>query len=241
MLTLKYLLGLILLPLFLAITVVAQQPTGEYQFPLRPGMAQWKTLKTHDEMLAVLQIPDNILKSISTEDLIKTSLNYPLFIDIWAYDNMKEGFEQMRKDFNGFEELLKREDTFIKLLKTYSTMEPSIIEEKNTLPEKGIYTAEFCKIEILLTQQELYSKLSHDDKQSFLKEIVSKHGKMINYPEFDIRSIESNVYLMGKVLVELDSNIKMQKATNDFILSNKFLNKDVILEIVSLSKQYLGN
>ena len=54
------------------LTVFAQQQSGVYNWPLKPGMPQWKELKTHDEMLEVLQIPAETLQKMTTNDLART-------------------------------------------------------------------------------------------------------------------------------------------------------------------------
>jgi hypothetical protein len=175
------------------ISIMGQQANDEYKFPIKPGMSEWKSLKTHKEMLKVISLPDNIKQTISTSALVKTCLNYPLFIDIYAYDDIKSGFMQLRKDFNGFNELLNRKDAFTELLKLYDKQDPDLINGKNSLLEKGDFTTDICNMEILFTQPEILKNLSTDQKHAFLKIIYDKHNKMLKHSEFDIRSIESKL------------------------------------------------
>lgn len=53
----------------------------------------------------VCQIPEDILGSMTTEALIETVVNYPLFINVFAYDNKKTGLEHVIGYFNGLQEL----------------------------------------------------------------------------------------------------------------------------------------
>ena len=46
-----------------------------YNFPVKPGTEAWNKLETETERLSALQIPENILKSMSTQDLIITCMN----------------------------------------------------------------------------------------------------------------------------------------------------------------------
>lgn len=239
----KKITGLVLLLMVFQGTI-AQQVNEVYNFPLRPGMPKWKELKTHTEMLNVLQIPHNIMRAMSTCSLIETCLKYPLFSDIWAYDNIKEGFEQLRKDFNGFDELLNRKDAAEELLKLYKKMDPNKINEKISSLDKGKYTFGFCKIEILLAQPELMKNSSQYQKKLLLEEIINKHEQMLRYNEFDIRSIETNIFLMGNVLERLDFSMKTRiddKKINDFISTSKSINKEIILKIIVLAKEFLNN
>lgn len=243
MTTIRNVIGLILLIILITITINAQQNDDIYNFPLKPGMPEWKELKTHEEMLKVLQLPANVIKAISTGSLIQTCLNYPLFSDMWAHDNIKKGFIQLRKDFAGFNELLNRKDALEELLKLYDKMDPNLISEKSTLLDKGRYTAEFCKIELILSQQELMKNSVLDKKNLLFKAIVKKHEEMLKYREFDIRSMESNIFLMGNILADLDLSVKLRMRNDDkvnnFINTSRGIEKNIIIEIISLSKEYL--
>lgn len=64
---------------FAVVPLHAQKSNGAYNYPIKPGTSEWKTLTSHDQMQRVCQIPDATLKSMSTTDLIETCLNYPLF------------------------------------------------------------------------------------------------------------------------------------------------------------------
>ena len=139
----KYLTISFLMFFLFSIIVEAQPNDNVYQFPIKPGTSEWKKLKTHNEMLKVVQLPLDTKKSISTKSLLNTCLTYPLFIDMWASNNIKAGFDQVKKDFNGFEELFQRKDAFIEIFKLYKSMDPEIVNQKISLVDKGRYTAEY--------------------------------------------------------------------------------------------------
>ena len=48
-----------------------------FKFPFSQGDAKWKGFKTPQERIAALQIPDNSLSLISTEDLLLICLDFP--------------------------------------------------------------------------------------------------------------------------------------------------------------------
>lgn len=81
-----------------------------YAYPILPGSHEWQELKSHQEMIEVCQIPDDILKEMDDYGLIISILQYPLFDDVYLYDDMEEGFINMSNSFNGFEELSSREN-----------------------------------------------------------------------------------------------------------------------------------
>src|SRR5690554_1653745 len=83
--------------------------TKAYQYPVVPGMEEWKKLNSLQEKAEACQIPEDILGDMTTEALIETVVNYPLFINVFAYDNKKTGLEHVKDYFNGLQELYERD------------------------------------------------------------------------------------------------------------------------------------
>jgi hypothetical protein len=81
-----------------------------YEYPIEPGTDEWKALKTHEQKLDISQIPEETLHNMTTEALLDTVLNYPLLIDIMAYNSTEKGIVAVSEQFNGLEELLNRDD-----------------------------------------------------------------------------------------------------------------------------------
>lgn len=86
-----------------------------YQYPIVPGMEEWNKLKSLQEKIEVCHIPENILTNMTTEALIETVLNYPLAINIVAYDSPQIGLDEVTKYFNGLQELSTRTDATQKI------------------------------------------------------------------------------------------------------------------------------
>ncbi len=81
-----------------------------YRYPLVPGTDEWDMLPDHQTMCDACQIPENVLKSLTTEQLVETILYYPLLCDMYAYDTFTDGVNEMTSHFNGILELLDRTD-----------------------------------------------------------------------------------------------------------------------------------
>ncbi|MDE7369905.1 MAG: hypothetical protein K2N08_09105 [Muribaculaceae bacterium] len=79
----------------------------------------WQYLETNDERWAALQIPEDMLSTMSTEDLVEACMTYPLALDCFAYNNVESGVAAVISHFNGFTELKKREYAFDKVLDFY--------------------------------------------------------------------------------------------------------------------------
>ena len=84
-----------------------------YEYPVTPVDKEWGEFSSHQEMLDHCQLPEECVKAMTTEQLFDTVLKYPLLIDILFYDDVISGISEVAKQFNGLDELLKREDFFI--------------------------------------------------------------------------------------------------------------------------------
>jgi len=110
------LMSILLIPLFL----FAQA----WDYPIKPGTDKWKTLKTTQDKLDNCQIPVSILGKLTTADLVRLCLNYPLLGDLlFSNTGFQDGFNAISSNFNGFQELLKRKDAGAELLKHYEAFD----------------------------------------------------------------------------------------------------------------------
>lgn len=87
--------------------------TTPYTYPVVPGTEAWRQLDGHVEMLEACQIPEDILESLTTQALVETVLNYPLLIDMLAYNTTEAGYEAVYRNFNGLQELQERKDAIV--------------------------------------------------------------------------------------------------------------------------------
>lgn len=81
-----------------------------YVFEMVPGTAEWASLDSSKEMVAACYIPQEYIESATTEALLETVLDYPLLIDIFAYDTSNLGIEMASTYLLGLPELLSRSD-----------------------------------------------------------------------------------------------------------------------------------
>ncbi len=94
-----------------------------YIYPVRPGTSEWYALDDHSDMIEVCTIPENILSSMTTGELMESILAYPLIVDMFAYDDWSVGFQVVASRFNGLQEFLNRSDSPSALVNAYATQE----------------------------------------------------------------------------------------------------------------------
>jgi len=93
-----------------------------YEYPIQPGTEEWFAIEKHSEKVKLCQIPENILKEMTTDALIETIINYPYFGDMTAFSDPKTGYTSVRDSFNGLQELEQRSDGMNKLLDYYENI-----------------------------------------------------------------------------------------------------------------------
>ena len=69
--------------LLLFFSVVYAQEKTIWDYPVKPGMKEWATFETREQMAKACQIPFDVLNTISTKELVTVCLNYPLFNHFW--------------------------------------------------------------------------------------------------------------------------------------------------------------
>lgn len=231
---------------FLLITTctIAQQINKPYNFPVRPDMQEWKELKTHDEMLAVLQLPVNILNNMSTEALVETCLNYPLLPDIWAFNSYQQGIDKAVSGFNGFQKLQLHKNAGDELLKRYQKINMDDLEKKKTYNQQGDFILSISKIEALLSIRSIVENLSKSNKKTLLNSLLLKNKEMRNNGQYSRISIEANTYVVIKILLHEDyilftQKIKEDKNLEKFCRIGAGLNKSTLENIIEIANSFL--
>ena len=223
----------------------AQDPEVIWDFPVKPGMAEWKSLKNIFERRNACQIPDDVLPALSTEQLIEVCLRYPLLLDIWAFDNILTGLDKYSRDFNGFRELIKRNDAALVLIQKYKEENPLAIDKEWSSYEIFGYTIRISMTELFLCNKQMLSKLDHIERKDLMNEYRLKKSQKNKRIELYKNKGFQTVYLaIVKLLesenVDLIQNINMDIAM-PYITTGILLSKDVFKEINNAVNNYLLN
>ena len=131
----------------------------------------WKSTISRVERGEKLQLPEEILNGLSTDALIEAVIDYPFFSDVYAFDNVQDGFDIMYDSFNGVRELAMRNDAASVLLDKYSK-EPVLTEATS---DSDVFR--ITDIEILISQDFITDKLSDSEKKQLIN-VASKKYKM---------------------------------------------------------------
>jgi hypothetical protein len=203
----------------LSLSLIAQEKVDSpYEFPIRPTSKEWGSISSSKEMLAVCQIPDSILKNISTKALAETCLNYPLFFEYTASNDERSAIEVMIQNFNGLKELSQRDDGMIELMKLYQELpirkESTSKIQANDVPYKTMY------LELVLADKNFVGKANYSELQELKKILLNKYeGKLSNSDIHSLYSIRKTLLLGAVVYLKQDS-FKTTKSTNTGVIES---------------------
>jgi hypothetical protein len=108
---------------------------------------------TSEERIAALQIPDSLLCRMSTSQLLATCLDYPYIKVVLFAENIETGIDYVASSFNGFAELIKRQDFITSLINKEQQfpIELESVRSKNSI-QRGNFSFKTFMIDFLLLQ-----------------------------------------------------------------------------------------
>lgn len=173
---------------------------GVYDFPVRPGTAEWAALRTHDDMVRVTQLPPGMAAEMSTAALVDTVLDYPLLLDALAFNSVQEGFETVASRFDGLTELLARPDAGSVLLRRYQAFDARVPAKADELAA-GNHTHAAWKLETLLAQPKVLATLTADQQAALLREgLATYDAKRADAAVYGVAGLEPTTTLLGRAL-----------------------------------------
>jgi hypothetical protein len=191
----KYIGSLLILSLTLLTRCFQQtansRPDDVYEFPIQPGTAEWKNLSGREAMLAAVQLPDAVAESISTPGLVETIVNYPLSFELYVYSSLHQGFEGLKRDFNGINLLVQRRDAGTTLFTYYQRMDPVAISD----------TLKLSYVELLLAQPEIIAQFTPEEKVLIIQKMVENNTQREQLSEsYSFTNLQTTMLLVGRIL-----------------------------------------
>jgi hypothetical protein len=237
-------------PLVLILVVNIQLLFGQnqsrvYDFPIKPGTKEWKSLSSYEDRLNAYNIPANLLENMNTPDLVKTCLNYPEFRLIMTRNSLQQGYDYLKSIFNGFRELEKRIYAGVELLKEFKKLNPSDIKNFDTQVKQGEFAFRFTYIEILLAQKPILTTMDNESKKELVITFIPNFEateKMSDY--YGIFGLRTSALVLARLLdVNHYQDFIMTKSKNNnlrvFVDYTIMGDANILSDIISFSKAYL--
>ncbi len=140
-------------------SVFGKSNAETFNYPINVGTKEWALLN-HGEKVLALQIPNEVLLSVSTEKLIDLIVTYPCFFFIVSCDDYYTGFNIIREHFNAIDVAFERADAGHYLLEKYTKYDLENAFCKMEEQELFDILLEMLYVEVLLAQPEIYEKMS---------------------------------------------------------------------------------
>ncbi|MCC8095356.1 MAG: hypothetical protein LIP05_08365 [Tannerellaceae bacterium] len=187
------------------------RPEGSFDYYLYPGMKEWSLFKYTSHMFTTSQIPESLLKDMSTQAVIQAIWEYPFFFELLTSirDNYEFNFQGTIGYTNAYQELITRPGVGPCLLERYRPMDfigASVLHPKN--------------FELLFCQYDFLAQLSNQEKievvsLAFEKEFIRRkyYGQISGTAEITwfliARTMHSARYAPFMKEVEEKENLQM--------------------------------
>ena len=211
-----------------------------YDYPMRPGVKGWGDLVTEDDRFAALQIPEETLKSMNTHDLIITCLNLPVMSHYVVFSTLQQGMDVLIQNFNGLQELMKRDDAPMELLALYKKMDTKTMKLSEEGVNQSYWSLRRGFFEMLLVQEPILEKMNETTRLALIKEAQKRiYQKIDDEKEYSSFSYRPTLLILKKSLNKVsDSNLdELKKIKSDPIV--QFLEQDTLhVGLMSASPVY---
>lgn len=175
----------------------------------------WKTYQSLEEMQAACQIPEKLLKEMTTEEIVRACMTYPLALNYLAYNNEMDGIKIVMDGFNGFSELRKRADAADKLVAYYENMDVDAIAERVNAKtsrteaiKEGMSTLHIGYAELILSSGFLPSLYKTENLSRIEKARYDKFEAKLRHTEIFGMETVSKSLLLGAQL-KLNSKVSL--------------------------------
>lgn len=186
----------------------------------------WRQFQSLKEMQDACQMPEIWLKKISTENLVRTCINYPLYGIYLAYNNELDGINVIMSGFNGFQELIKREDAAKEILNYYENTIISCTKSHETVLSKVINPLRLGYIELIIASNGI-PNLYHESHIKRLED-VARNALILKIQEPNVYSLNTIKY---SLLIGARAKLKSDTLSfSDQALLKKFIDNGGITE-----------
>lgn len=168
-----------------------EEPNDAYVFPKYQG----EEALDYNQILEFNQVPEKVLANMSTEGLVETCLNYPLFSIgmITSNESMYAGFKKTCTEFYGLQELFKREDAGGEIFELYKNMTFSEVKQSDKYP---IFRLKY--LEYILSQEEILSRLTIEEREELKN--VCINGMIEKYHKSDTLYADSTLLVIARIM-----------------------------------------
>jgi hypothetical protein len=210
--------------------------SDKYTYPIVPGMIEWNT---SEDVFPYVQLPEDVLKSISTLGLIDALVKAPLFSGLYMLSSSPpiDTWHRHYDRFNSATELFNRKDAGDELIKYYKVVCFDYFNSNDENFRPFEMSERIFGLEFLFTKQEILDKISHQKKQALVADILSKYKQ----PDFWADWIEHwRIGIPLAFIMKSDDFSPMVKYYQDNAdISYGYISKEQLDTIISYANDYV--
>jgi len=182
---------------FFSTTAIA----SSYRYPAPFGSDEWKRMDNEHKILAS-NVPEEILKSADTPQLIDICLDNPLVQNIITFEDFQKSMRFLEENVNCFAALVARQDAGSCLMLKYDDISTTQTDSSDTVLTRVKARMKVSLVELLLAQPEVLSTLNTSDLDTLLNRCAGLGATRTVRTRFgaDIFSL-----LVGRILVTIDN------------------------------------
>jgi len=190
--------------------------SAQEEYPSRDSK-EWNDLTVAQRWQAV-NIPDDQLSKMHTNELIEHCINFDFMWDIFNHPNYGSGLNVVIENHNGLRELLGRNDAGKLIFDYYNKIDLNKITEISEPANRGKYAAKVFFLELFLSHHNILNQFRGNEKElikgilrsyDFCLDINAKTEKNL----YSGYSIDTKTLAIGRML----DNLKGRQSTNPAI------------------------
>lgn len=185
---------------------------------------EWDNLTVAQRWQAV-NIPEDQLNNMSTDELIDHCISFDFMWDIFNYPDYSTGLNVVIENHNGLRELLNRKDAGRLILDYYRKIDLNKITEISQPAERGEFAGKIFFLELFLSHPNILNQFQRNEKE-LIKTILMSHDICLDVNARTGRdfysgySIGTKVLAIGRALDRLKG-----RGTNDPAIEKMDLSK----------------
>ncbi|MDR2126332.1 MAG: hypothetical protein LBP63_05850 [Prevotellaceae bacterium] len=151
-----------------------------YIYPVVPGTDAWENLGSIEDIYEVSQLPDRVLKSISTLGLIRSILDIPGLDGFYLASSNSSPIGTLYRIFahyNSVSELEKRKDSGNALISFYNAVNIDGLNS-SSVGERMLLSIQHTALEILFTKPAILQQFDLRQKKQLITSLLARHNQI---------------------------------------------------------------
>lgn len=129
----KIFFSVLFITLFFVISIssVSANEISSFHYSVSTSDEEWKSFTAKSDMIEALRIPQEVLETLTTLELVELVFDFPMIIDLHLYNSINDALKSFELECDAYRELLNRPEA-LKVLENYSVKFDSNSFEKVT-------------------------------------------------------------------------------------------------------------